>query len=118
VACVIEQHHDQAGIMWPASVAPYSYHLLVAGYRTAVEREAAERVYRELGEDVTLYDDRNLSTGVKLKDADLLGMPLRVTVSQRSLASGDVELRRRTGETRVASRAEVKKQATLLLAGK
>jgi len=98
-------------------VAPYTYHLLVAGYRTAVEREAAETVYRQLGENVTLYDDRDVSTGVKLKDADLLGMPLRVTVSQRSLANGGVELRRRTGETRVAPLAEVQREAALLLAG-
>jgi prolyl-tRNA synthetase len=118
LACTIEQHHDQAGIMWPESVAPYTYHLLIAGYQAAAEREAAETVYRRLGEEVTLYDDRSVSTGVKLKDADLLGMPLRITVSQRSLANGGVELRRRTGETGVASLAEVKRQAARLLAGR
>jgi prolyl-tRNA synthetase len=116
-ACLIEQHHDADGIVWPTGVAPYRYHLLTAG-DDAAAREAAEAVYTALGAEETVYDDRDLSAGVKLKDADLLGMPLRVTVSARSLAAGGAELRlRRTGETRIAALGEMKRAAEALLAG-
>jgi prolyl-tRNA synthetase len=116
LACLIEQHHDEDGIIWPTSVAPYSCHLLVAGNQKKAVRIEAEGLYRKLGEMATLYDDRDVSTGVKLKDADLLGMPLRITVSERSLAAGGVELRlRRTGQTRLAPLAEVKRQAAAFL---
>ena len=102
LACVLEQHHDADGIIWPRSVAPYQYHLLSAGTDEAI-CQAAEAVYTTLGVRDTLYDDRALSAGVKLKDADLLGMPLRITVSARSLAAGGAELRlRANGETRIA----------------
>ncbi len=106
-ACLIEQHHDANGIVWPGSVAPYRYHLLTMGNDLAV-RNAAEQVYAMLGGDDTLFDDRDLSAGVKLKDADLLGMPLRVTLSARSLAAGGAELRvRRSGEAHIVPLAEV-----------
>jgi prolyl-tRNA synthetase len=115
LACILEQHHDADGILWPRSVAPFAYHLLSAGTDAEICR-AAETVYSALGEQRTLYDDRALSAGVKLKDADLLGMPLRVTVSARSLAAGGAELRvRRTGETRVAPLDEVARIAKNLL---
>ncbi|MGH2515525.1 MAG: proline--tRNA ligase, partial [Ktedonobacterales bacterium] len=68
LACVIEQHHDADGILWPASVAPYAYHLLVAGNDPAAV-EAGERIYAALGEERTLFDDREASAGIKLKDA-------------------------------------------------
>jgi prolyl-tRNA synthetase len=107
LACILQQHHDADGILWPQSVAPFQSHLLSAGTDEAI-CHAAETVYSALGEQRTLYDDRALSAGVKFKDADLLGMPLRITVSARSLAAGGAELRvRRTGETRVAPLDEV-----------
>ena len=116
LACVIEQHHDQDGIIWPVSVAPYAHHLLVAG-NDAAARARAELLYLELGENATLYDDRDLSAGVKLKDADLLGMPVRITISKRSLAAGGVELRSRSsGKTIVVTYEEVKQAANELLA--
>ncbi|HEX6541910.1 MAG TPA: proline--tRNA ligase [Ktedonobacterales bacterium] len=107
LACVLEQHHDNAGIIWPSSIAPYPYSLLVAG-NDAAAREGAEALYVVLGAESTLYDDRDLSAGVKLNDADLLGMPVRITVSARSLAAGGAELRaRRSGETRIVPLADV-----------
>jgi prolyl-tRNA synthetase len=107
LACVIEQHHDDAGIIWPSSVAPFTATLLVAG-NDAAAREAAEALYAALGAESTLYDDREVSAGVKFADADLLGMPLRITVSARSLAAGGAELRlRRSGETRIVALADV-----------
>ena len=115
LACLIEQHHDANGIVWPPSVAPYRYHLLTAGNDPAA-RAAADQLYASLGADDTLYDDRDLSTGIKFKDADLLGMPLRVTVSPRSLAAGGAELRlRRTGETRIVPFAGVPQASDSLL---
>jgi prolyl-tRNA synthetase len=111
LACILEEHRDADGIIWPASVAPYTYHLLAAGNDAAAAR-AAEQLYATLGAESTLYDDRELSAGVKLKDADLLGMPLRITVSARSLAAGGAELRaRRTGKTRIVALDEVPRVA-------
>lgn len=99
-AAIVEQHNDKDGVTWPASVAPYAVHLLVINPRDAGPREAADRLYGELtsaGIDV-LYDDRDESPGAKFKDADLVGMPLRVTVGERGLKKGVVEARvRRTG---------------------
>jgi len=103
LASILEQHHDADGIIWPRSVAPFTHHLVVVGTDEEV-CHAAETIYAALGERETLYDDRALSAGVKLKDADLLGMPLRITVSARSLAAGGAELRlRATSQMRMAS---------------
>ncbi|HEY7342095.1 MAG TPA: proline--tRNA ligase [Ktedonobacterales bacterium] len=116
LACVLEQHHDDAGIIWPSSVAPYEFSLLAAG-NDAAAREAADSLYTTLGAESTLYDDRDLSAGVKLTDADLLGMPVRITVSARSLAAGGAELRvRRSGETRIVALADVAEVARALSA--
>jgi prolyl-tRNA synthetase len=117
LACVLEQHRDADGIRWPLSIAPYRYHLLAAGSDEAAHA-AAEQLYAALGESETLYDDRDVSAGVAFKDADLLGLPLRITVSARSLAAGGAELRlRATGETRIVPLAEVPQAAEALLAG-
>ena len=116
LACVIEQHHDADGIIWPASVAPYAYHLVVVGSDPETTR-AAVCVYDRLGAESTLFDDRETSAGIKLKDADLLGMPVRITVSARSLKAGGAELRvRRTGETRIVPLDEMPATAGELLA--
>jgi prolyl-tRNA synthetase len=109
VACVVEAHHDEKGIVWPAEVAPYPAHLVVLGanrdpevIRVAEELHAlaaAAGTDREI-----LYDDRDESPGVKLTDAELLGMPWILTVSPRSLKAGGVEVTNRaTGERSVRS---------------
>ncbi|MBM3140144.1 MAG: proline--tRNA ligase [Chloroflexi bacterium] len=100
VAAAVEAHHDEQGVAWPASIAPYDVHLVgLALDRDAAVREDAERLYAELTEAglEVLYDDREESPGVKFNDADLLGMPLRLTVSSRNLKGGAVELQRRAG---------------------
>ncbi len=103
LAGIVEYNHDADGIIWPASVAPYLCHLLVVG-KDAAALAAADKVYETLGAERVLFDDREASTGVKLKDADLLGMPVRITLSNRSLAAGGAEVRlRRTGETQVVA---------------
>lgn len=103
MAAIVEQHHDDGGILWPASVAPFDVHLVGLNLEDEEVRRAAEDVYRELGDaglDV-LYDDRAESPGVKFADADLIGVPVRVTVSRRALKQGGVEVKRR-GEKEVA----------------
>src|SRR5262249_23923809 len=95
VAAAIEQHHDDAGIIWPAPLAPYGVSVVPVG---ASERETAERLAAELGAAGVdpLLDDREERPGVKFKDADLIGLPVRVTIGPRALARGAVELKRRT----------------------
>jgi prolyl-tRNA synthetase len=111
MACIVEAHHDDRGIVWPAAVAPYAAHLVALGTaKDPAVAEAAEGLYRRLtdaGVDL-LYDDRDESPGVKLTDAELLGMPLIVTISPRSLAAGGAEVTdRATGERSVRPIAEV-----------
>lgn len=102
LACLAEHHRDESGLVWPAAVAPYQVHLLAlrGGEETAVSLYAQ---LQQAGFEV-LFDDRDERPGVKFNDADLIGLPLRLTVSQRSLAAGGVELKERRSEaTAVAS---------------
>jgi prolyl-tRNA synthetase len=100
MAAVVEKWHDEAGIIWPISVAPYQIIICPVGQKPAVV-ELAEKCERELSSlryDV-LLDDRNESPGVKFKDADLLGIPIRVVVSQKLIEQGLVEIKvRKTSE--------------------
>jgi prolyl-tRNA synthetase len=110
-AGMIEANHDERGIVWPPEMAPYDVHLVGLGFDKPGVRESAEQVYQQLrdaGFDV-LYDDREEgSAGVKFNDADLLGMPIRVTVSPRSLEAGGAEIKRRTvKETKIVPLSEV-----------
>jgi prolyl-tRNA synthetase len=105
VTAVVEEHHDEHGIAWPAALAPYDVHLVALPGRGEASDEVtstAEALYRDLttaGVSV-LYDDRDVSPGVKFADADLLGMPVRLTVGAKGLARGVVERRvRATGES-------------------
>ena len=99
LACIAEEHHDQKGLIWPITVAPYQVHLveLKGKNGTSETHILAEHLYADLqtsGIEV-LYDDRDESPGIKFNDADLIGLPLRVTVSERSIKQGGVELKRR-----------------------
>jgi len=94
---VIEQNHDADGILWPLSVAPYSVVILLLDPKDTAVAAATERLVGELealGVDV-LIDDREERPGVKFKDADLVGIPLRVVVGAKSLAKGGIEIKRR-----------------------
>ena len=107
MAAAIEQNHDKDGIIWPMALAPYQVIIAPLQVQEASVVEEAERIYRELlaaGVDVIL-DDRDLRPGVKLKDADLIGIPVRITIGSRSLAEGKVEfkLRRQSEATLVPS---------------
>jgi len=95
---VAEQYHDEFGLIWPVSVAPYQVHMVVLSGKDSSENiEAADKLYADLqaaGIEV-LYDDRQESPGVKFNDADLIGLPIRLTVSSRALQAGGVEFKRR-----------------------
>jgi prolyl-tRNA synthetase len=102
IATIIECHHDDHGIVWPVSVAPFSVVVTVAQSEDAGTAAAGESVYGELsaaGVEV-IIDDRSERAGVKFRDAELTGIPLRITVGKRGLADGSVEVTTRaTGET-------------------
>ncbi len=95
MAAAIEAHHDDAGILWPASIAPFSVLIVALDPREKEVMDTAEKIYNELtaaGLDV-LFDDRDERAGFKFKDADLIGIPLRITVGRKALAEGVVELK-------------------------
>jgi prolyl-tRNA synthetase len=98
-AAAIQANHDERGIVWPRELTPYDVHLVGLGFDKPGVRESAEQVYQQLADAgfQVLYDDREEgSAGVKFNDADLLGMPVRVTVSPRSIENGGAEVKRRT----------------------
>ncbi|HWQ04032.1 MAG TPA: proline--tRNA ligase [Longilinea sp.] len=100
LACVAEEHHDEKGLLWPASVAPFALHLVALTGKNEPVLDTAERLVNELtavGLE-PLYDDRSESAGIKFNDADLIGLPLRLTVSERSLQQGGVEFKLRSGD--------------------
>jgi prolyl-tRNA synthetase len=98
-AAAVEQYADEKGISWPRAIAPWQVELVGLGRADTPERAAAEKLYEELrgaGLDV-LYDDRDAGPGEKFADAELLGVPLRLTLGKRSLESGAVEAQIRRG---------------------
>jgi prolyl-tRNA synthetase len=95
LAAAIEQGHDQHGIIWPLSIAPLDVHLVAVNVNDALQRSAAEEVYQSLldsGLEV-LFDDRDERPGVKFKDADLVGLPIRVTIGSSYVKDRSVEIR-------------------------
>ena len=101
VAAAVEQNHDDNGIIWPSSIAPFQVLVLPINYTDKATREAADLLYGELrqrGLEV-LLDDRDERPGVKFKDGDLIGIPLRITIGAKGLQKGSLELRwRREGK--------------------
>ncbi len=101
LASVAEEHNDEYGLIWPISVAPYQVHLvLLASKKDDGVIDAAQELYHELtaaGIEV-LFDDRDESPGVKFNDADLIGIPLRITVGTRGLKDGQIELKHRNAK--------------------
>jgi prolyl-tRNA synthetase len=102
MSCIMEAHHDAYGPRWPMSVAPWHVHVCALTHGRESLRDNAEALYRDLrAADVeVLYDDRDATPGVQFADADLLGVPIRLVVSERNLQNGVVEYKRRdTGES-------------------
>ncbi len=106
VAAIVEQHHDEQGIQWPASVAPYDVHVVaLPGLESQAEEVAT--AFERSGKSV-LLDDRDQRAGEKFADADLIGCPTRITVGKKTLDDGAVDVRdRSTGEERRVPVAEV-----------
>lgn len=102
MAAAIEQFHDENGIIWPAAIAPYEVIIVPINVKDTAQMEVAEKLYADMkqaGIDV-LLDDRKERAGVKFKDADLIGYPVRITVSPKLLAENNVEIKvRRDGAT-------------------
>jgi prolyl-tRNA synthetase len=98
LAAIVEQSHDDQGIIWPLSVAPYQVYLCPLSLEKSTVIPTAEKIYQELQKEgiEVLFDDRDDSPGVKFNDADLLGIPLRLTLSPRTLQSQSVEAKWRT----------------------
>lgn len=100
LSAVIEQHHDDKGIIWPTSITPFEIHIITANAKQDTQRELADQLYDAYKRDYeVLYDDRNERAGVKFNDADLIGVPVRIVVGKQA-ADEIVEVKnRRTGES-------------------
>ena len=120
MAAAVEQHHDAAGMLWPVSIAPFEVVVVLVDAKNDAQRDAAEALYQSLlasGVDV-LLDDRDDRPGVKFKDADLIGFPVKVVVG-KSLSEGTVEisLRRDAGSKQAIPVADVPAHVVSLVAG-
>lgn len=105
VAAIIEQNHDEIGIIWPEPVAPFFVHIVALNYgKSEAVRETADALYQTcIDENMeVLLDDRDERPGVKFADADLIGIPHRITVGERRLSEGNVEYRNRTDKETIA----------------
>ncbi len=108
VGIIVEKYHDDRGIIWPESVAPFKVHLISLG-----KNEETQKIYDELIKNniEVLYDDREVSAGQKFADSDLIGIPWRIVVSEKSLASGGAEIKKRNEkESRIVKMENVLKE--------
>ena len=118
MAAAIEQCNDKDGIIWPRSIAPYEVVVVPVNAKVPEQLALAEEIYEELkkaGID-TVIDDRKERAGVKFKDCDLIGYPLRITVGPKAVESDTIELKvRKNGETAEAGKADVVAKAIEML---
>lgn len=101
MACFIEQHHDEKGIVWEKPLAPFDVHLISLNLKNELVSSTSEKIYNELQQNgiKVLYDDRDAAAGFKFNDADLLGMPLQIIIGEKKLKDGKCEVKiRKTGE--------------------
>ena len=120
-AALIEQSHDQNGMIWPRAISPFQVLILPVNFKEPAMQEMAEDLYGELGRAgiETLLDDRDERPGGKFKDADLIGIPVRITIGPRALREGLVEIRwRKTGEEWKLPRGQVLEKVKELLSRK
>ncbi len=120
LAAIIEQNHDDKGIIWPINIAPFQVHLCALTITDQQVQKAAEELYQRLivaGLDV-LYDDRQESAGIKFNDADLLGMPVRLTISPRTVKANQIELKWRSSDKiQLIAPDDIAKQLEVLTEG-
>lgn len=118
VAASIEQNHDKDGIIWPVAIAPYEVVIIPANNKSEDVMGAAQKLYQEMksNQDEVVLDDRNERPGIKFKDADLIGYPIRVTIGKKWQQTGQVEIKlRRTGEVIEVALEECKAKVDELL---
>jgi prolyl-tRNA synthetase len=108
LACIAEEHHDDRGLTWPSGIAPFQVHLVSLGEEENIKSQA-ENLYDLISQKMdVLYEDRDVSAGIKFADADLIGVPIRLIVSKRSLESGGVEVKpRQSHESSIVGVGEV-----------
>ncbi len=117
MAAVVEQCHDEHGMMWPVNLAPFQISVITLG-KSETALAASEKIYHELvqaGVDA-LWDDRKESPGVKFRDAELIGIPLRIVVGERGLDNNALEIKTRWGDTAEASPEQAASKALAMLA--
>jgi len=101
MACFIEQHHDEKGIIWENPLAPFDVHLIALNMKNELVAQTAENIYNELQQNGVrvLFDDRDAAAGFKFNDADLLGMPIQIVIGEKKLKENKCEVKiRKTGE--------------------
>jgi prolyl-tRNA synthetase len=108
---ITEIFSDEKGLVWPEVVAPFKFHILEISSKNSEVKKVAERIYEKLNreeKESALYDDRDARAGEKFADADLLGMPYQIIVSEKNLEIGKLELKKRaTGEVKMISEDEL-----------
>jgi len=118
MAASIEQSHDENGIIWPMALAPYQVIITPVNVNEEEVMKSAEGIYKSMLDDniEVIFDDRDERAGVKFKDADLIGVPLRVVVGQKNLVHGKVELKiRKTGENKLYALEEIVQQVKQII---
>jgi prolyl-tRNA synthetase len=106
---VVELLSDEKGIIWPEAIAPFKFYLTEIISEKPEVRAMAEKIYKQLGENNVLYDDRDIRAGEKFADSDLLGMPIQIIVSEKNVSEGKIEIKnRKTGETKIIKEDELK----------
>jgi prolyl-tRNA synthetase len=105
MAAAIEQGHDDKGMIWPASIAPFQAHMVVIGDADSEQFTIAQRLEQELagGGVSVLFDDRDASPGIKFADAELIGAPVRLTVGKRTVTEGTVDVQARRGREQTST---------------
>ena len=117
-AAAIEQYHDEDGIIWPMPIAPFQAIVVPVNNKIAALMKTADGIYRLLSSNgvEVLLDDRDSTPGVKFKDADLIGIPLRLTIGEKNLKKGLIEIRRRkNGETTLIEKDKVTETVSALI---
>ena len=105
---IVELFSDDKGLIWPESVAPFKLHIIELPSNKVEVKKMAEKIYKKVGEANVLYDDRDLRAGEKFADADLLGVPIQIIVSEKNIDSGKLESKnRKTGETKMIFENEI-----------
>lgn len=105
---LVEVFGGENSIVWPESVAPFKFHIIEIPSENKAVKEMAEKIYKQIGEDGALYDDRNSRAGEKFADADLLGIPYQLVISEKNIVANQIEFKnRKTQEIKMISEAEV-----------